>query len=285
MALKAIHESLDEISEPFRELYSERDGKFELTGIEGIKTDADVARVQEALNKERTDHKTAKTSLQVWGDLKHDQVLKDQDELVELRARVETLKSGKEDPEAEAKREKEIEARVATKTAPLTRDLEKIQAEQVVSLEAITAYENKDRIRTINDAVRLAAVESKVIGHAMEDVTMLAERVFEVGDEGQVVTRDNVGVTPGIAPDIWLTEMQEKRPHWWPTAQGGGANGGSAGGGFADNPWSSEHWNLTAQGQAVRTDASKAERMAKAVGSKVGAVHPPIKATDQAARI
>jgi hypothetical protein len=109
----------------------------------------------------------------------------------------------------------------------------------------------------------------------MDDVLMLGERVFEVTDDGAVVTRDGVGVTPGIAADIWLSEMQDKRPHWWPASTGGGANGGSGNNNFAKNPFSREHWNLTEQGQAIRTDRAKADRMAQAAGTKIGAGLPP----------
>ena len=42
MALQATHDKLDDIPEAYRDLYTERDGKYELTGIAGIKTAADV---------------------------------------------------------------------------------------------------------------------------------------------------------------------------------------------------------------------------------------------------
>ena len=97
----------------------------------------------------------------------------------------------------------------------------------------------------------------------------------EINDEGLVLTRDKiVGVTPGIAPEIWLSEMQEKRPHWWPTSTGGGAGGGKGDGGFDKNPWSGDHWNLTSQAHAIRENKAKAERMATAAGTSIGGVRP-----------
>ena len=72
--------------------------------------------------------------------------------------------------------------------------------------------------------------------------------------------------------------MQEKRPHWWPVASGGGGTGSGAGGGFTDNPFSHAHWNMTKQGEAQRSDPARAERMAKAAGTTVGGTRPVPKA-------
>ncbi len=142
----------------------------------------------------------------------------------------------------------------------------------------ITGHETKDTNRTIGEAVHKACTASKVIDTAIEDVKMLGGHIFEINDEGLVLTRDQIGVTPGIAPDIWLSEMQEKRPHWWPVSTGGGSKGGTSGGpGFTNNPWSGEHWNLTAQAKAINEDRTKAERMAIAAGTTIGGVRPAVK--------
>jgi len=85
-----------------------------------------------------------------------------------------------------------------------------------------------------------------------------------------------VGVTPGIAPSIWLTEVQPTRTHWWPAAEGGGATGSGSGTGFTNNPWTRDHWNLTEQGRVITSGGrEKADQMAKSAGTVVGAVRPP----------
>ena len=43
MPLKVIHDTLEDIPEAYRELYSEKNGKWELTGIVGLVTQADNA--------------------------------------------------------------------------------------------------------------------------------------------------------------------------------------------------------------------------------------------------
>ena len=284
MPLKAIYDKQEDIPEQFRELYTERNGKWELTQVEGIKTQADIDRVQEALNKERNDHRDVKDKLKVWGDMDHEQIVKDLDELDDLRAKIEAGAGDKfdEDKFNEAV-EKRANAMVKTATAPLERDLEKISAERDELKLSNEDYAKKETTRTITDAMRKAASGSKVVESAMDDILMYGERIFEITEDGAVVTRDNVGVTPGIAPDIWLSEMQDKRPHWWPASQGGGAGGGKGGNAFSNNPFSNEHWSLTEQGKLLKEDRPRAERMAQAAGTTIGGPRPAPRQQQQSA--
>jgi hypothetical protein len=123
-----------------------------------------------------------------------------------------------------------------------------------------------------------ACVKSKVVDEARADVIMLANQVFEVGDDGKTVqTKENpYGVTLGLSPEVFLGEMQDKRPHWWPTSVGGGAQGsGNTFGTGAGNPWANDTWNMTKQGEYVRANGlDKAEQMAKAAGTTIGGRKP-----------
>jgi hypothetical protein len=124
--------------------------------------------------------------------------------------------------------------------------------------------------------VRKARIAAKVIDSAEEDALLLAERMFEVSEDGRVTTRDGVGVTPGVEPDVWFTEMQAKRIHWWPPSEGGGARGGKGGNGVGSNPWSTKNWNITAQMQYVTQHGEeKGRQMAELAGSSLGAIAPP----------
>ena len=69
MALKAIYERAEEIPEAYRALFTERDGRYELTGVAGMKTEADVARLRKSLTDERKAHKATREALSKWGDL------------------------------------------------------------------------------------------------------------------------------------------------------------------------------------------------------------------------
>jgi len=67
--LKAIYTDVTEIPEEYSALYTERNGQYEITGIEGIKTAGDVDRLQTALSNERSAHKNSKAQYGWVGDL------------------------------------------------------------------------------------------------------------------------------------------------------------------------------------------------------------------------
>ena len=278
MPLQAIHDTVEEIPEQFRELYTEKNGKFELTGIVGIKTQADVDRLSTALTSERNAHKETQGKLSVWGDLVHDDVVKSLDRIPELEA----ASQGKLDDAAiEDIVNKRVDGTIQSRLAPVERENKRLAEENAALLEENNGFKAANTKRAIHDNVREALVSSKVINEAHEDALFQAERIFEVReDDGEIVTKDGVGVTPGVKADIWLTEMQPKRPHWWAGSQGSGAQGGKGGGGqgVANNPFSREHWNLTKQGEIMRTQGrEKAEQLAKMAGTTVGGGMPAAK--------
>lgn len=286
--LKVSYEKQEDIPEGFDELYVERNGRYDLTGIEGIKTDADIARVNEALRKERNDHKATKDKLATFGDIDPAIVPATIAELEETKARLEAVtKEGKFD---ESKMAPVIDAAVRKALGPverektqLQRDLDNARKAQAEKDAENVALKGSITQRTVEQALRDAAIAAKVIPTAIDDAVMYGARVFEVTEDGRVVTKDNAGnagATPGIEAKDWLKDMQERRPHWWPASQGGGAGGGRGGAGNrASNPWTAENWNITDQGKYVTTHgAEKAAAAAAAVGSKLGATRPPVKA-------
>ena len=275
MALQAVHDTLDQIPEAFQELYTEKAGKYELTGIIGIKTQADIDRLQTSLTKERALHKTTKDKLAVWSDLEHESTMQQLDRIPELEA---ASKGNLDDAQIEEIVNRRVEGTITSRVSPLERQVTALKNERDEATSLSVALQAEKSTRSIHDNVRSELVKLKVIQEAHEDALMLADRVFEIReDDGAIVTRDQIGVTPGVTADIWLSEMQEKRPHWWPASQGGGARGGNNArvGGFANNPFSREHWNMTRQGSVVRTQGiEKATQMAKAAGTTVGGQMP-----------
>lgn len=268
MTIKALYATQDEIPETYRDLYEERDGQFHLQKIEGLATSADLSRVSRSLEAERAAHKKTKEGYAALGDRPIDEVLRDLDRIPELEAAA----SDKFDP---AKLEELAEARLKTKLSPVERERDQYKTKLAEAEQRIAQFEELARQRSIHDAVRAAAGKAKVIDTAMDDVLMLAERMFEVGEDGEVTARDGVGVTPGVGPEVWLTEMQSKRPHWWPPSVGSGGKGSGGSGGFTTNPWSADGWNLTEQGRVLRElGADKAAQMAKAAGTTVGGRRP-----------
>lgn len=267
MALKAILDSIDDLPEDVKKEYVEKNGKFELQ-VEGMKTQADVERLQGALTKERNDHKAVRERLGLLGDRKIEDVLATLDRVPELEAAA----AGKLD---ENKLNELVEGRIKTRVAPVEREKGQL-AQKVQELSGIVEqYQSKEKVRSIHDAVREAVGKTQGFqSGAVEDALLYAERMLEVGEDGRVITRDGVGVTPGIDAAVWLTEMQSKKAHWWGPSQGGGAGGNRSGGGGGANPWSAEGWNMTEQGRILKENRSRAEQLAKSAGTSIGGPRP-----------
>lgn len=267
MVLKAVldKETYDTLPEDVKKEYKDVDGKFQLD-VDGMKPLAEFTVVHTALQKERTDHKKVKDKLALFGSLNPEEVSTQLARIPEL----ELLSEGKVD---DKKVEDIVNTRIHAKMAPVERERDQLKQKVTEKDTVINAFQVKEKTRSIHDAVSKAARTAKVLSTAEEDALVLAERVFEVTDDGAVITKDNVGVTPGITPDAWLQDMSAKRPHWWAPSQGGGARGGN-GSHTGPNPFSKADWNLTEQGQIFKLDRAKAERLAKAAGTSIGGKRP-----------
>lgn len=281
--LKTIYDKAEDIPEGYADLYTERNGKWELTGIQGVKTQADVERVQEALRKEKLDHKATKDTLKPFEGFDAEVIAAQTHELEEAQAQLAALK--KDGSIDEAKLEPIIAARVAQKVAPMERDLRNAQAQIGVKDKALTekdgevvALKSSITAGEIDRNIRDAAVEAKVLGPAIADAVLHGRGIFERTEDGRIITKDNIGgVVPGLSVKEWLKDQIEKSPHWWPASVGGGSNGSGKGGNVsrANNPWSKAGWNITKQGALVRELGEvKAGEIAAQVGCKIGATKP-----------
>lgn len=279
MALSAIHDKIEDIPENYRDLYTEKSGKFELTGIAGIKTTEDVRRVQVGLDKERLDHKTTKESLGVWQKLGEDseavQTVLDRIPELELASKgkldeqeIETIVTGR------------VESTIRSQLAPVERELNTAKDTIIALTGERDGLQGEKTQRVIHDDIRKHLIAEKIQPEFHEDALMHADRLFEVReDDQQVITKDGVGVTPGLSGDLWLQEFRPKRPGWWPASEGGGSPGSETPGGQGgENPYSNKHWNMTKQGAYFKEHGSeKAASLAKLAGTTVGGPKPPEK--------
>jgi hypothetical protein len=272
--LELSYDTISAVPENFRSLFTEKDGKAVLTGINGLKTQSDVSNVQEALRKERADHAAAKEALKPWLSLgkKPDEVLTTLDRVAELEAAA----AGKID---ETKIQQIVENRLVQKTAPLERQLRDTTAELTTVKQERDDLKNGLQRRDMSDAIRAVATEMKVVPTAIADIELIAQSYLERDESGKFIVKAGVnGLTAGLDVKDFMKEMQKQRPHWWPASAGGGAGGGGGGFGGEANPWAANSWNMTAQGAVVREKGmAVAEAMAKAAGSKVGATRPTVK--------
>lgn len=289
MAIKLSYDTQDEIPEAFRELYTERDGKWVLTGVEGMKTAADVGNVQNALKKEREEHTATKAKLKKFeklGDRDVDELLKHADEVEDLRGQLEAANAGGKDGKTT---EDVVRARVDAQLAIERKKFERtladkdkaiatLTSEKAEEASKVTALDRRIRDSAIDAALTEAASKAQLLGTAIPDV-LLRRGNFEVenGPDGQpalgadgkpvVKTRDGVGVTPGLDPASWLSDQKSTSPHWWPASQGGGARGaGGNGVNAGDNPFAKNAPNLDKAMAIVKQDPTKASALAKSAG-------------------
>lgn len=269
MALKAIIAKLDEVDEKYRDLYVEKDGKFELQ-VEGMKTQADIDRQLAANTKERTAHdetkkklKAAETKIADFGDLDPDDVTSKLEKLQQLEAAGTNPDASKIQGLVDAA----VQERIKRETQKLTRSLE-TTSEQVRTLTAERdGLTTRITQREMDDHIRASALEAKVIDAAVPDLLILSRGEFTFVD-GKPQTSD--GRTPGQ----WLEDRKKVSPYYWPQAKGAGAQGGNGEGGGGPNPFTHDGWNQTAQSQAYKANPAKAIEMAKSVGAYVEGSSP-----------
>ena len=268
MKLKKVYDTEADVPADYLSLYEERDGKWHLTAeIEGSADGGDVARLTEALRKEKNDHAQTKEKVRKYAAL---------GDLDDVQQRLDKLDDLEANPDAtvEQRVTSEVERRIKARLAPVERDRDRARQEAQEAQQERDTIQGTLKGRTISDEVRAAASRAKIIDSAVDDVLMYGNSVFEVGEDGTVVTRDGVGVTPGLKPEAWLADMKERRPHWWPVSQGAGSTGGKGGPGGGDNPFTHEGWNVTEQGKLAQADQAKAERLAKAADTTLGGPRP-----------
>lgn len=269
--LKHQYDNQDDIPEEYRGIYSEKAGKWEPTGISGIRTQADVDRLQSALDKEKNDHKQVREKLAAWGDLGEvDDVHKKLDRIPELEA---AAKGKLDENEIETIVQKRVEGTIRSQLLPVERQLKKVTTERDDLLSKNQDFVKKENQRLIHDAAdRAGGPEGeKLEPGAIYDFRDFAEKVMHVGEDGTPVTKEGVGVTPGIGAKELLAEMRPKRPHWWPGSVGTGSAGSGPRAGVGagpDNPWSHAGWNMHKQGLYFKEHGmEKAQEMAKMAGT------------------
>lgn len=276
--LKLMVASLDEVEEAFRALYTEREGKFYLTKIEGLKTQGDVDNVLRATRQEREAHaktkeelKTALEKLNVWGELVPEDVTTKLEKLAHLEAAGNVPELAKN---FETVVNQRVETLLGQKLKGETSKLDKRIAELSTQLGTLQTenqgLHTSNTNRTIGDAVRAAAAKAKVMESAIPDAMLHGTGSFKIV-EGKVQTED------GVTPDQWIEDRKQTSPHWWPATRGTGAgnnNGGDIGLGGFKNPWTKDSWSVTDQMRMAGSDPKKAEQMAASANSKVGASGP-----------
>lgn len=117
--LKASVENIDDIDEKYRDLYTEEDGKFVLSEVEGLPTAGLVKSLRDENAKSRVKKNELQTQLS-----KFLAVGEDPEELQSKIDRIQELELAADGKIDETKMEQLIETRLATKVGPLQRQIE-----------------------------------------------------------------------------------------------------------------------------------------------------------------
>lgn len=242
--LKAQVESLEEVPEGLKEHYAEGENGYVLQ-VEGMKTESDVSKVQEALDKERKSRRDAEKELKELKSKMPDDF--DPDEWKRLKDN----DVGDVDSKLEEQRKK-VEQRYEGEKEKLQKELEQ-RDKRIQDLVA------RDGLHKAMNEVGIAdpfkpAVEAMFLGRV------------SVEEEGDSLAPFIDGKPMQDALSEFANSDQGKHYVAAPSNAGGGANGGGGSGGDK-NPWTKESFNLTEQGRIKREDPQKAERLKREAGA------------------
>lgn len=221
MAFKYVLETLDGLSDSVKAEYSKVDGKFYLQ-VEGMvpqerldeqKTKVDEFRTNNTKFMKENDE--LKKVVDSYGDISPDDAKKYKEQ---------NTSGFKFDPE-NSDVKTHVNGLVENRTEKMREDFDKkiLESEQAGKKSAARLSK-----LLVDDALKSAAIESKVKNEALQDVILRGGQRFKVVD-GVVVAQDDKGDTifgkDGKTPQTineWLGERNEDSPHWFETSKGGG---------------------------------------------------------------
>lgn len=255
MALKFIITSESDLpdDDAIKALYSKEGDKWVL-GVEG-------AVPKSVHNEFRDKNIELKKALEGLGDTKPEDAVKAIRRVEELEAQVDKDKG---------KFDQLLEKRVSEMKA----EHEKQLGEKDKLIEG-----TKGQLKTlkIDHALQEAGAEFGLRSAAAPDLVARGRTVFDLDEEGNIVSRDSEGnprynkAGDPLQPKDWVQTMVKDASHLFDDSQGSGSAGsGSRGsGGSGNNPWHKDHWNLTEQGKIMQEDPAKAQRMANQAGKRI----------------
>lgn len=204
--LKATYASKEEVPEKFAELYTERDGQMVLTGVEGIKTQADVDAVKTTLTKVRKERDDFEKELKNFDGIDVEEIGTMRQELEELKL---AGKDGKIDDEAI---NKIVESRLKMKIAPIERERDSLKVQLDEAVSERDSLTNEKRVNTITSSLQDKAAQM-VRPEAVSDVLSRAG-MFELSEDGKVLTKDGCDIGVGLNPEQFISEMLKTQKHW-----------------------------------------------------------------------
>ncbi len=249
-----------------------------------LTTPEEFAALSPEMQKLYTDNGDGRWTLQVEGAVPKSQLDDFRNTNIDLRKKVEAfgditadeakeLRAKKQEFEAGTDKKKIdelVEARVtAAKTAHEA-------ALKVVEGERDT-YKGKLSERVVDAALIEAGLKSGMRASAQDDLVGRGKKVFRVAADGVSIEAVDADGNPLYAangdklnPTNWVLSLTKTADHLFDPSAGGGSQGqgnrGQGGQGTGANPWAKDSWNLTKQGEMIRSNKDQARQFAAAAG-------------------
>jgi len=228
MPLEDVVESLEKVPQPYRTLYVEKDGKFNLD----MGRIEDTVALKASIEKERKaarDSDAARKAVEAKYEAKYAGI--DPDEVRAMQAKFGA------DEEGQLIKAGKIEEVVAKRTEKQRLAQEKELQARDAKVEAAEGRAKKFSQRALDDRVKDAVI-GKVHDTAIKggDVMRAAREIFTLNEDGDAVQMDKDGnVVLGkdgktsFGPAEWIESMREINPHWFPNQNSGGGASGDRG--------------------------------------------------------
>lgn len=251
MALKAVVENLDSVPEALREHYTAGEGgRFYLAA-----DDVDSLPAVSGLKRKRDE------LLEAQRKLKEDLSKFDGIDPEEARTAAERARKGEQD---KLGKEEAIEATRRTMQAAFETEREKFTGE-------IAERDSFIRSLLVDNTLSAELDRANVLPEYREAVKALFEKqapqVVREDGKYRAVFKTDVGDVP-ISQHVEKWAKSEAAAPFIAASgtSGSGAQGSGRSGSGDGNPWSKDSFNLTKQGELMKSDPAKARRMAAAAG-------------------
>jgi len=265
--LRAVIDKAEDLPEAFKSEYVEKDGKFYLDLDSTINTHTSIMPLSIALTNLKKEKKTLQDKIVVL-EAKTTGLVDDfgPAKYADTVAELETLKK---DPD----RDKDAELKLQKERERYEQRLRDAEAKRVADLKAKDA-EITERDTLIHETLVDGGLTEALVKHGVAKEFMGATRALlrgavkvQKGDDGKrhaVVNTDLGDVDIDHFVENW-SKSDDGKP-FVVQAKGSGGHGSGNGRGSEINPWVKETFNLTAQGQIIKSDKDKARRFMKSAG-------------------
>lgn len=273
--LKTALQTLDDVDATLHDFYTEKEGKF-ILNLEGVDDHPNVVALKNALDRQKGERKKA---LEELNKLK-DRVAKipedfDPEKYQQMLVQIEEIDA---DPAKKGQGDKEKQEAVAARKMLEQKmaNLEKVHKDLLEKKE--TELKRKDLFigqLLIDEGLTKALVEAGVGKEFLKATkAMLKDSCKVVEEEGAykaVVDSDTGELDINRFVQDWVAS-DEGKPFIPPAKGSDAGNSGrpaQKGVSIDQNPWHKDFWNLTKQGEIMRADRGRAEKLAKAAGKSI----------------